>query len=132
MLTETLDRYPNITFVLAHAGGFLPFAASRARTLAWAHYGIEEARFDDYLRRFYFDLALAGSSALPSLLAAVGPERVVFGTDWCAAGAEAVAKSTAALDASEHLRDADRALIDRDNAVRLLPELANRLSGVPR
>lgn len=89
-----LDRYPDISFILAHGGGFLPYAASRIEVLGQAFYGIEPARVRAALRRFYYDTALVGESALPSLLAVVNPERILFGTDWCAAPTEPVAVCT--------------------------------------
>jgi 6-methylsalicylate decarboxylase len=127
MLTSTLDRYPNISFILSHAGGFLPYAASRVRLLAERFFGLDPARFQRDIGRFYYDIALAAPSALPSLLAAVPPAQILYGTDWCAASAGPVAAATLGYEQSDQI-DADaRRLIDRDNALRLLPGLARRL-----
>ena len=64
----TLERCPDVKFALAHAGGFVPYAAYRLASAATVD--------GDYFRglslflRYYFDIALSGSpSALPSLLA---------------------------------------------------------------
>ncbi|MEV6846613.1 amidohydrolase family protein [Actinoplanes sp. NPDC051411] len=119
VLTRTLDRYPRIRWILAHAGGFLPYAASRVRLLGEQFFDVDPAVFDDYLGRFYYDTALSAPSALPSLLAAVPPTQVLFGTDWSAAPARPVAACTAALDAGLAAAGVDAALIDRDNAARL-------------
>ncbi|GAA2273892.1 amidohydrolase family protein [Kitasatospora cystarginea] len=113
-----LERYPNISFILAHGGGFLPYAASRIEVLGEAFYGIDPDRVRAALRRFYYDTALVGESALPSLLAVAGPERILFGTDWCAAPAEPVAVCARALDG---VPDAVRRMIERDNALALFP-----------
>jgi 6-methylsalicylate decarboxylase len=126
MLTGALDRYPRIRFVLAHAGGFLPYAASRIQLLGSRFYDLSEDRFRAYLARFHYDTALSAPSALPSLLAAVPASQVLFGTDWCAAPAEAVARCADGLDATEPHHPA-HALIDRGNALRLLPGLADRM-----
>jgi predicted TIM-barrel fold metal-dependent hydrolase len=129
MLTSTLDRYPNISFILSHAGGFLPYAASRVVALGQRFYGLPPERVEGYLQRFYYDLALAAPSALPSLLAAVPPSQLLFGTDWCAASAEPVAVCTDGLDRSKWVPEEARAMINRANALRLLPGLA-RLTAV--
>lgn len=129
MLTSALDRYPHISFVLAHAGGFLPYAASRVRSLADRFFGLSPERFERYLSSFYYDIALAAPSALPSLLAVAPPERILFGTDWCAASAGPVEAATRGYESAECLDDQTRLLIDRDNVLRLLPELAERLAG---
>jgi predicted TIM-barrel fold metal-dependent hydrolase len=126
MLTGALDRYPRIRFVLAHAGGFLPYAASRVQLLGSQFYDLTADQFQAYLSRFHYDLALSAPAALPSLLAAVPASQVLFGTDWCAAPAGPVARCTDGLDAAD-LPDASRTLIDRDNARRLLPRLAARI-----
>ncbi|MCO1580324.1 amidohydrolase [Crossiella sp. SN42] len=127
MLAEVPDRYPRIRFVLAHAGGFLPYAAARIGALGGQFFGLSPARLRDYLGRFHYDLALSAPSALPSLLAAVPPERVLFGTDWCAVPPELVAANTEGYRRAPGLDERARALIDRDNALRLFPALARRL-----
>lgn len=122
-----LDRYPAISFVLAHAGGFLPYAASRIGVLGRAFYGIGPDQVARALRRFYYDLALAAPSALPSLLAVAAPDRILYGTDWCAAPSEAVRECTRGLDEAPGVADGLHRMINRDNALRLLPSLARRL-----
>ncbi|MET9078414.1 amidohydrolase family protein [Streptomyces sp. NPDC004232] len=111
-----LERYPHISFVLAHGGGFLPYAADRIEVLGKTFYGIEPAQIQAALRRFHYDTALVGIRALPSLLAVAGPERILFGTDWCAAPAGPVASCARAL---ESLPADVRQLIEYDNALRL-------------
>ena len=125
ILTGALDRYPDIAFILAHGGGFLPYAASRVESLSAAFYGIERRRVTGSLRRFYYDTALTAPSGLPSLLGTVPPERILFGTDWCAAPADAVAAGARGLDAAA---PAIRARIARDNALDLFPGVARRLA----
>ncbi|KIA65453.1 amidohydrolase family protein [Nocardia vulneris] len=98
VLSEALDRYPNISFVLAHAGGFLPYAAFRVEALAHGFFGADPVRIREQLGRFYYDTALAGPSALPGLFATVPPDRILFGTDWCAAPHAAVTAAGRALE----------------------------------
>jgi predicted TIM-barrel fold metal-dependent hydrolase len=123
-----LDRYPGISFVLAHAGGFLPYAASRIDVLGRAFCGMGGAAVALALRRFYYDLALAAPAALPSLLATVPRDRILYGTDWCAAPSQAVGACTRALGEASCLDSRDHQMINRDNALRLLPRLALRLA----
>lgn len=132
IMSGALDRYTGISFVLAHAGGFLPYAAMRVELLGSEFFGIDRRRVADYLKRFYYDTALAGPSTLPSLFAAVDPTQVVFGSDWCAAPKTAVATASAALDRYQGDGFSRyRAGVERDNALRLFPELARRLALTP-
>lgn len=128
IISGALDRFPDIAFVLAHGGGFLPYAASRAQALGTAFYGLEPDRITNALGRFYYDVALTAPSGLPSLLATVPTERILFGTDWCAAPADVVATGVRALDEGlGGLPSAAREDINRANALRLFPALAQRL-----
>jgi predicted TIM-barrel fold metal-dependent hydrolase len=131
ILSGALDRYPDIRFILSHGGGFLPYAATRADLLSTAFFGVEPGLVARSLPRFWYDTALTGPSALPSLLATVGPERVVFGTDWCAVPETAVRTVATALDQPwPQLSGSARERVDRGNALRLFPGVAARLGEV--
>jgi predicted TIM-barrel fold metal-dependent hydrolase len=132
IMSGALERYPNISFVLAHAGGFLPYCASRVSALGRCFYQLGGDQVAAALRRFYFDLALAAPAALPSLLAAVPHDRILYGTDWCAAPARAVRDCTAGLDNAPGIAARTHRMINRDNALRLLPSLARRLDVTTR
>lgn len=124
----TLDRYPNLTFILPHGGGFLPYIATRLE-LFGGHLTpkIEPGRVRDYLHRFYFDTAGPMSpSATPSLLATVDPSRILFGTDWPPTPAHVITDITApALDNDPALSEQQLRGINRENALRLMPGLAH-------
>ncbi|MFI6208434.1 amidohydrolase family protein [Streptomyces sp. NPDC051041] len=122
-----LDRYPNLTFVLPHGGGFLPYMAGRLELFGdRLTPGIEPGRVRDYLHRFYYDTAGPMSpSATPTLLATVDPGRILFGTDWPPTPAHVVADvTTPALDGDPALSERHLRGINRDNALRLMPALA--------
>jgi len=126
MITSgTLDRYPDLSIILSHAGGFLPYMAGRFDSDEI----IDQEQARAALRRFYFDTALpAAPYAMPSLLGAVGENRVLFGTDWNANSAGVVAEICTEFDRDPALDHRLRRKINRDNALRLLPSVAARLS----
>jgi 6-methylsalicylate decarboxylase len=129
ILRGVLERYPRITFILSHGGGFLPYAASRVQALGSAFYGLDPGRVAQALGCLYFDLALTAPSGLPSLLAAVPTSQILFGTDWCAAPAAVVNEGVRGLDAQvSSLAASDRDAINRGNALRLFPRLAAPLA----
>jgi predicted TIM-barrel fold metal-dependent hydrolase len=66
--------------------------------------------------------------ATPTLLAAAGAERILYGSDYNAVPAPGIAWAADALRADPALDDATRTAIERDNALRLLPALARRLA----
>jgi predicted TIM-barrel fold metal-dependent hydrolase len=127
ILTGTLDRYPRIRWILAHAGGFLPYIAWR---LSLANDQLKLAKaipkgMLNYIRSFYFDTALSPSpSVMAALSELVDPSHILFGSDYPFAPARAVGMEIKAL---ENLRVFDaqtRAGIDRDHALALFPRLA--------
>jgi predicted TIM-barrel fold metal-dependent hydrolase len=124
----TLARYPHVSIILSHAGGFLPYAATRIEVAADALAKVDPVTVRDGIRRFYYDLALSVPSSLPSLLAAADPRRILYGTDWSGVPAPVVERATHALDETAVLDDPTRRAINRDNALGLLPGLASRLS----
>lgn len=127
----TLARYRDVSIILSHAGGFLPYAATRVEVAAGALANLDHHTVWEGIRRFYYDLALSVPSALPSLLAAVDPSRVMYGTDWSGVAAPVVEHATRALDETTLLDEATRWAINRDNALNLLPGLASRLTSTP-
>lgn len=117
-------RYPNIRFILSHAGGFVPYASHRMAATIFGETGRSPFDVLDDFAGFYFDTALSSSpAALPTLLAFAKPGRVTFGSDWPFAPLPAGQYFAAGLDAYAGLDDAARAAINRTNALALFPRL---------
>jgi predicted TIM-barrel fold metal-dependent hydrolase len=76
-------RYPNIRFILSHAGGFVPYASHRMALAIMADTGASPADSLDDFSSIYFDTALSSSAAaLPTLLSFAKPGHITFGSDW--------------------------------------------------
>ncbi len=127
MLNGIVDRYPGARIILAHAGGFPPYASHRFAELARV-FRPDAANPADILasfKRFYFDPALSsGAAALPSLKAFAGSGRILFGSDFPYAPADVAASFTTKLDAYEGLTADERKAISHGNAWTLFPRLA--------
>jgi predicted TIM-barrel fold metal-dependent hydrolase len=118
-----VQRYPNLKIILAHAGGFVPYAAERiAMTLSFTTQRPLTDILAD-LRSFYFDTALSTPTALPSLLAFAQPGHVLFGSDWPYAPSAVVGLFTGELDKYE-LSAMEQTAIARESAAAILPRLA--------
>ncbi|UUZ58208.1 amidohydrolase [Nocardioides sp. B-3] len=136
MLSGALEKYDGIRWILAHAGGFLPYISHRVlltmlrgeQKLSRARAMIDRKREVEkrmaLLRRFYFDIALSSSPmALPSLLAFAEPGRVLYGSDFPFAPAPAVRFMRREYD-DVPLEEAVRTAIDHRNATALFPRFA--------
>lgn len=115
-----LDRFPQLDFVLPHAGGALPFLIGRLQH-GWtvrpelAHL---EKGPECYLRRFYYDTLAHSDDALAFLISKVGPDRVMLGSDYCFdMGYE---RPVDVVERQMHLSPSERDAIFFRNAARLL------------
>lgn len=84
ILSGWLDRYPQLTVILVHGGGFLPYQIGRLdhgfRVRPETSQKIN-ALPSTYLRRFYYDTVTHAPIPLKFLVELVGADRVVLGTD---------------------------------------------------
>ena len=82
ILSGTLDRFPGVKIVLAHAGGALPGLISRVE--AYSSKGQKEklrAPVTAYLQRFYFDAIAYAPEPLRMVASLAGCDRLIFGSD---------------------------------------------------
>lgn len=122
----TVQRFPNVRFILSHAGGTAPYLAWRW-SLADAFPALRERAPQGvlhYLRRFFYDTALSASPhALRSLVELVPPSQILFGSDFPFAPEPVAAASVRGLAAYDGFDDGARRAIERDSALALLPRL---------
>lgn len=127
ILSGTMERYPRIRWILANAGGFLPYAAWRV-SLANAIPEFQERvpqGVMTYLQRFYFDTALAPSaSSMAVLRELIEPRQVLFGSGFPSARSELVEQQIAELGASTLWSTAQLAGIARHHGLSLFPRFA--------
>lgn len=78
-----LDRHPGLVVLLAHAGGYFPYQAGRLRHAISVRPELASVDPDPwrYLRQLWFDCITHDVAAAAYLVARVGAERVVLGSD---------------------------------------------------
>jgi aminocarboxymuconate-semialdehyde decarboxylase len=78
-----LERFRNLKFILAHAGGTLPYLSGRLDSCT--KYSPVTSRLEHkpsfYIRRLYYDSLALHEPAVRCAVAYAGPDRLVFGTD---------------------------------------------------
>jgi aminocarboxymuconate-semialdehyde decarboxylase len=123
MFSGTLDELPDLKFVLAHGGGYLPYQVGR---LAHGYEVRKEPKARnatpplELLRRFYCDALTHDAAALRYLIDRVGADRVVLGTD--APYDMGEEQPNAMLEALTGLTEEQRDRIRGLNALQLLGE----------
>jgi len=124
----TLERYPDIPFILSHAGGTIPFLAWRM-TLGSMIPALHEKAPQGaiaYLKRLYYDTAISATPyALNSLRVLVDSSHILFGSDSPFLPEPLVKTSIQGLETYPDFDASTRASIDRHNALALFPRLAN-------
>ncbi len=123
VFSGTAARFRDVQMIFSHGGGTLPFLTERFVRLALINKNLA-ARVPNgveaELKRFYYDTAQAAHPyALASLTKLVPTSQIVFGTDF---------PYRTAIDHVKGLTDygfgaSDLQAIERDNAVRLMPQL---------
>lgn len=82
-----LHRHPNLDVCLSHGGGAAPFLFGRfqraSRTRPWSEPWLrEDGAFERYFKRLWFDVHVHDEGSLRLLTEKVGPEHLVFGTNF--------------------------------------------------
>jgi len=115
------ERFPNITWVLGHLGGAIPYLAER---LDRGFHAFRECREhisrppSEYLKNFYYDTVNFDVNALRLAIEFAGTDHLVAGSDYPhqIGSLREMVGSIAQLDIS----DADKAAIYGGNAARIL------------
>lgn len=116
------ERWPDIRFIFAHAGGTVPFLIERFEDLARTPQAAKmlPGGVRAPLQRFFYDTAQAANpAAMGALRQLVAPTQILFGTDFPFRNGIENVNGLKSCGLSE----SELQLISRDNALALLPRL---------
>ncbi len=127
IMSGSIRRFSQVKIVLSHAGGTLPYLATRAGHLL-NDYGLSQKSANDFLedaRSFYYDLALSSNEhTLGLLLSFAQEENILFGTDFPYAPTKTIETHTHNLEEFELGKERSYR-IARGNALKLFPRLVD-------
>ncbi|MFH9553348.1 amidohydrolase family protein [Streptomyces sp. NPDC017435] len=126
VMAGVLTRHPNMRVIVPHCGGAIPVLADRINEFMSLFLHAQQRSRPDavqQLRGLYYDMAgTAFPRQVPALLELVGPDRVLFGSDYCWTPAPLADAHIAAIDAAEPpARDTTWRSLTTANAKRLFP-----------
>jgi len=132
VLSGAKKRFPNIRMICTHAGGTVPFLASRVSILE-PIFGAGPGRtvlnceeVIEGLSSFYFDLTASTSAAsLDAILHLVPASKLLVGYDYPMMPSTTIAPAIEQLRRYQGLQEQDLQMIFRENAIRLFPRLAH-------
>jgi 6-methylsalicylate decarboxylase len=129
ILSGTVERFPRIRWITAHAGGAAPYIAARLAE--------QGERFDPavrerapqgviaYMKTLYYGTAQATSIySLRALVELVDPSRIVFGTDLPISPPKLIEESDTVLSSFDGFSADDLRTIQAGNALALFPRLS--------
>lgn len=117
----TLERCPDIRFIVAHAGGTVPYLAYRISMGQITLPGVPQGVMT-YLKQFYYDTALsANPGALRSLQELVDASHILFGSDYPFAPEAMAGFTVQGIQNYEGFDEHSRNAIERESTLWLFP-----------
>ena len=126
LASGALERYENLTWIMAHAGGCFPYIAGRVARSDGAEPFLTTAPRGTaaYLSRMYFDVAVScHPNAFPSLRTVTDTDHIVFGTDYPAFSQADVDEAIAFLVNDAGFTEGELDAIGSKNIKPLFPRL---------
>ncbi|GAA6618823.1 amidohydrolase family protein [Scytonema sp. NUACC26] len=124
--TGTLERYSNLSIIVSHAGGTVPYIAGRLAVAAELMPHLQEKAPQGaitYLKRLYYDTAISTTPyAMRSLTTLVEPSQILFGTDYPYLPENLIANEVNDLVTNCDLSAEALEAIEHQNARRLFPQ----------
>ena len=131
MYNGVIVRYPNIKWILAHAGGTLPYVSERMAVLRGEGDSGEEfakrvpGGYASSMKEFYYDVAIAGSEAvIGSLAAIIDSSHIVYGSDWPYVRKEIIAEQVINFRQMPQFSGDRLEAMERKNSLRLFKRFA--------
>jgi len=117
-------HFTNIRWIWSHASGSMPFLAGRISGGSASHKEQMPNGMMAELKKMYYDLAGAAYAGIvASLRQRVTPDKILFGTDFPLGGH--ILEQAQAIRELKMFNDDELKLVERDNAVKLIPRLKN-------
>jgi predicted TIM-barrel fold metal-dependent hydrolase len=131
--SNTFARTPNVKYIFSHAGGTIPYLASRFAIVD--EMGVidgagERGTAAETFRRLYWDTALSWHDPVLQLLrSVVGIDRVLYGSDYPYLRRDLAIGGREHLARTKALTDAERTAVLGDTAIKLLPRIGQQHIG---
>jgi predicted TIM-barrel fold metal-dependent hydrolase len=122
----TPEKFPAVKMIFSHAGGAMPYLAGRTAVLSQRNksFQLSGDKLMPAMRRFYYDVTQSLSApTFAALRALAPPDHLLFGSDCPFAKEPQVRAVLGELDRLA-LPAAERAKLERGNALELFPRLA--------
>lgn len=127
---DTFTKYPDIKWVIPHAGAFLPILADRFESFAlMLRFADPDRRADimEDMAHVYYDTAGFSEQKQIELLKNVDESHLLYGSDMPYTDISACVGQAEALENTEKLAERQKQLMFTENALALLPGLGEKI-----
>lgn len=121
---RVFEQFPELKLIIPHGGGSIPYQIGRwlAHDHSMRQQEPERERYEDTLKRFWFDTCLYSEPSLQLLFDTVGTDRVLFGTERPGSGGP-YDDLKPVIEGMATLKPSDREAIFEGNARRVYSRL---------
>lgn len=121
VLKDKVSRWPNIRWIMPHAGGTIPFLAHRIAVSGhWGSIKQNEDEIMNALKSFYYDLTLNNSDVNYRFLKDfAGVDHLLYGTDYPPCGEALLEKDRKVMEQTDVFTEDEKRRICVTNAERL-------------
>lgn len=127
----SMERYPDVSIILSHAGGAVPYLAWRLWTGEFTVPNLGDVTPGgvlESLKRFYYDTAMAANpGTFGSLTELVDVSHIVFGTDYPYMPDYAIGEFVRQIQEYPKFDAAARSAIQHGNAIKLFPRISRNM-----
>ncbi len=128
--SNTFARTPNVNYIFSHAGGTIPYLATRFEIIdqmGVIEGGGARGTAAETFRRLHWDTALSWHDPVLKLLrSVVGMDQVLYGSDYPYLRRDLAIAGREQLSRTEALSDGERVAVMGENAIKLLPRIGEQ------
>jgi 4-oxalmesaconate hydratase len=131
LMSNVLDDFPTIRFIIPHGGGAIPYQWGRYRGIAMM---FDKPAFEEWVKRLYFDTVVYDFEGVEHLIKRMGVDNVLFASEMIGA-VQKIDPNTGQwfddtkryVDAIDWLSDGDREKLYEGNARKVFPRIVPHL-----
>lgn len=127
--SEVFTRFPDLKIIVGHGGGAIPYQIARFES--WRVKNHNPERFEQSMRKLWYDTCVYNAPGLDLLFKIVGPDRCLFGTELPGTGTEVDSVTGRVFDDLKPVIESEIGWLSADQKAQILEGNARSLFRLP-